>query len=83
MINNAGVLSKTSALDGNAIEALKTEMDVNVYGLMAMAQAYAPILKKSGPSAFVQINSVASFRCSSVDRGWRICFGASNSSSWT
>ena len=48
-------------------------MDVNVYGLMAMAQAYAPILKKnSAPeaderTAFVQINSVASFRCSGKD----------------
>ena len=43
-------------------------MDVNVYGLMAMAQAYAPILKQnSAPSAFVQINSVASFRCSGTD----------------
>ena len=68
VINNAAVLSKTSALDGNAIEALKSDMDVNVYGLMAMAQAYAPILKQnSGPSAFVQINSVASFRCSGTD----------------
>ena len=67
VINNAAVLSKTSALDGNAIEALKSDMDVNVYGLMAMAQAYAPILKKNGPSAFVQLNSVASFRCSGTD----------------
>jgi short-subunit dehydrogenase len=67
VINNAGVLSKTNPLDGNAIEALKSEMDVNVYGLMAMAQAYAPILKKNSGSAFVQINSVASFRCSGKD----------------
>ena len=57
---------KTSALDGNAIEALKSDMDVNVYGLMAMAQAYAPILKKKS-GTFVQINSVASFRCSGTD----------------
>ena len=70
------MLSKTSALDGNAIEALKSDMDVNVYGLMAMAQAYAPILKKNSAergskTAFVQINSVASFgpafRCSGKD----------------
>ena len=76
MINNAGVLSKTSALDGNAVEALKSDMDVNVYGLMAMAQAYAPILKKNSAehgskTAFVQLNSVASFgpafRCSGKD----------------
>ncbi len=64
-----GMTTKPHPLDGNAIEALKTEMDVNVYGLMAMAQAYAPILKKNSgkKTAFVQINSVASFRCSGKD----------------
>ena len=65
--------TKPHPLDGNAIEALKTEMDVNVYGLMAMAQAYAPILKQNSDpvaderTAFVQLNSVASFRCSGKD----------------
>ena len=74
--SRAGVMSKTNPLDGNAIEALKSEMEVNVYGLMAMAQAYAPILKKNSAehgskTAFVQLNSVASFgpapRCSGKD----------------
>ena len=68
-----GMTTKPHPLDGNAIEALKTEMDVNVYALMTMAQAYAPILKQNSDpvaderTAFVQLNSVASFRCSGKD----------------
>jgi NAD(P)-dependent dehydrogenase (short-subunit alcohol dehydrogenase family) len=66
VINNAGRLSRTVPLDANAIEQLQHEMDVNVYGLIRMAQAFLPILQAKSPqspTAFVQINSVASFRC--------------------
>ena len=37
-------------------------MEVNVYGLMRMAQAFAPILKENGGGALVQMNSVASMK---------------------
>jgi NAD(P)-dependent dehydrogenase (short-subunit alcohol dehydrogenase family) len=39
------------------------EMDVNVYGLLHMAQAFAPVLAKNGGGVFVQLNSVASIKC--------------------
>jgi NAD(P)-dependent dehydrogenase (short-subunit alcohol dehydrogenase family) len=61
VVNNAGVLTANSALDEGAFEALEFEMDVNVYGLLRMAQAFAPILKSNGGGAFVQLNSVASY----------------------
>jgi short-subunit dehydrogenase len=44
------------------VEALDREMQVNVYGLMRMAQAFAPVLKANGGGVFVQINSVASMK---------------------
>lgn len=62
VVNNAGVLRTSTALDESAIEDLKFEMDVNVYGLMRMVRAFAPILKANGGGAFVQLNSVASLR---------------------
>ena len=40
-------------------------MQINVYGLMRVAQAFAPILKTNGGGAFVQMNSIASLKCSS------------------
>lgn len=61
VVNNAGVLTANSVLDEGAFEALDFEMAVNVYGLLRMAQAFAPILKSNGGGAFVQLNSVASY----------------------
>ncbi|MEH2087149.1 hypothetical protein [Nostoc sp.] len=37
-------------------------MKINVYGLIYMAQAFAPVLKANGGGVFVQINSVASLK---------------------
>ncbi|MEW4529165.1 SDR family oxidoreductase [Maioricimonas sp. JC845] len=62
VVNNAGVLTVKSALDADAIEALQSEVDVNVYGLMRVAQAFAPLLKANGGGALVQLNSVASVK---------------------
>lgn len=62
VVNNAGVLKNATALDPAAIEALAFQMQVNVVGLMNMAQAFAPVLKQNGGGAFVQLNSVASLR---------------------
>lgn len=62
VINNAGVLKVASPFAASAIEDLGYEMDINVFGLMRMAQAFAPILKSNGGGAFVQLNSVASLR---------------------
>ncbi|MGB5621425.1 MAG: SDR family oxidoreductase [Gammaproteobacteria bacterium] len=62
VINNAGVLQTVSALDPKAVELMDYEMQVNVYGLMRVAQAFAPALKANGGGALVQLNSVASLR---------------------
>ncbi len=62
VVNNAGVLRATSAVDERAIESLEYEMNVNVYGLIRVAQAFAPVLKANGGGALVQLNSVASIK---------------------
>jgi NAD(P)-dependent dehydrogenase (short-subunit alcohol dehydrogenase family) len=62
VVNNAGVLQTANPLADNAIEALDFEIDVNVKGLIRMAQAFAPVLQANGGGAFVQLNSVASLR---------------------
>lgn len=64
VVNNAGVLKNATVLDPAAIDALAFQMQVNVVGLMQMAQAFAPVLKQNGGGAFVQLNSVASLRTS-------------------
>lgn len=62
VVNNAGVLTTTSPLADDAIEALEFEFDVNVKGLLRMARAFAPVLAANGGGAFVQLNSVVSIR---------------------
>ena len=62
VVSNAGVLKTASVLSDDAIEALQFEMEMNVHGLIRMVQAFAPVLKKNGGGAFVQLNSVASLK---------------------
>jgi short-subunit dehydrogenase len=62
VINNAGILNVANPLASNAVAAMQEEMEVNVYGLMRIAQAFAPVLKQNGGGALVQINSVASIK---------------------
>jgi len=63
VVNNAGVLGVASPLAEDALKTFEYEMNVNVYGLIRMTQAFAPILKANGGGAFAQLNSVASLKC--------------------
>ncbi len=62
LVNNAGVLTITSPFSDRAIESLQNEFEVNVFGLIRIAQAFCPILKTNGGGVFVQLNSVASLK---------------------
>ena len=62
VVNNAGVLKTATPLDESALDTLDFEMEINVRGLIRMAQAFSPILKINGGGAFVQLNSVASMK---------------------
>src|SRR5262245_24929438 len=45
LVNNAGILRSKTALADGAMEAIRDEMEVNVYGLLAMTRAFAPVLR--------------------------------------
>ena len=62
VINNAGVANSTSVLAADAVESLEYEVDVNASGLLRVARAFAPLLKRNGGGALVQINSVVSIK---------------------
>lgn len=62
VVNNAGVLRNATPLADDAIDALQFEIDINVIGLMRVAQAFAPVLKSNGGGVFAQLNSVASLK---------------------
>lgn len=62
VVNNAGVFRSATPLAEDALEALEFEMNVNVYGLIRVAQTFVLILKQNGGGAFVQLNSVVSLK---------------------
>jgi len=62
LVNNAGVLKTSTPLDTNALDSMAYEMDMNVSGLVRMAQAFAPVLKANDGGALIQLNSLASIK---------------------
>ena len=62
VVNNAGAFQAASPLDETAIATLDFQMNINVYGLIHMAQAFAPVLKANGGGVFAQLNSVVSIK---------------------
>ena len=61
LINNAGAMFATPVLAENAEEMLRREMEVNVFGMLAMARAFAPLLARNGGGAIVNMLSVVSW----------------------
>lgn len=62
VVSNAGVLKVADPLADDAIESLQYEIEMNVYGLLRIARAFAPVLEQNGGGALVQLNSVASLK---------------------
>lgn len=61
VVNNAGIMRLASPLSDDAEEALTQELDVNVFGLLRVANAFAEILE-ANKGALVQLNSIASIK---------------------
>ena len=60
VVSNAGILAEAKVFDESVIESFEKELEVNVYGLLRIAKAFAPVLKSNGGGVFVQLNSIAS-----------------------
>src|SRR5260221_482577 len=58
VINNAGVNRGASLLRAEALDHARAEMEVNYFGTLAMCRAFAPVLKKNGGGAIVNMLSV-------------------------
>ena len=61
LLNNAGIGYGGSFLEGTSIDHARAEMETNYLGTLAMSQAFAPILKRNGGGALVNMLSVASW----------------------
>jgi NAD(P)-dependent dehydrogenase (short-subunit alcohol dehydrogenase family) len=61
LVNNAGIMHITSPLSENAEESLMEQINVNVFGLMRVANAFSDILERN-KGVLVQLNSIASVK---------------------
>ena len=61
LINNAGVARFMPALGAPTMADARLEMETNYFGTLAMCRAFAPVLKRNGGGALVNMLSVVSF----------------------
>lgn len=61
LINNAGILRQSPMLAEGSEQAMRQEMEVNVYGVLRMIKAFAPLLAINGGGAIVNMLSVVSW----------------------
>jgi NAD(P)-dependent dehydrogenase (short-subunit alcohol dehydrogenase family) len=61
LINNAGICYWSRFLALHAVEAARSEMETNYFGLVRLSRAFAPVLAKNGGGAIVNILSVLSW----------------------
>jgi len=60
LINNAGVANYSGFIAADDLSSARQEMEVNYFATLAMIRAFAPLLKKNGGGAIVNLLSVAS-----------------------
>jgi NAD(P)-dependent dehydrogenase (short-subunit alcohol dehydrogenase family) len=61
LINNAGAMFSKTVLADDAVDTMRREMDVNVFGVLDMANAFAPVLKRNGGGVMVNMLSVVAW----------------------
>ncbi|MGW0750782.1 SDR family oxidoreductase [Streptomyces sp. NPDC002587] len=76
VFNNAGVLLPAPLLTGDFEQATET-FDVNVFGPLRVARAFAPVLAANGGGALVNMHSVLSWLAGSG------AYGASKAAAWS
>jgi NAD(P)-dependent dehydrogenase (short-subunit alcohol dehydrogenase family) len=61
LINNAGIAQTGGYLAPDSAVAIQRHLDTNVFGMLRMCQAFAPVLAANGGGALLNVLSVASW----------------------
>lgn len=57
VVNNAGVFRSQSLLKAADMDAMREEMEVNCFAIVAMTRAFAPNMEQQGSGAFINVLS--------------------------
>jgi NAD(P)-dependent dehydrogenase (short-subunit alcohol dehydrogenase family) len=79
VVNNAGIAQSGGLLDPEATEAARAQFETNVFGIVRMTQAFAPVLAKNGGGAFLNVLSAASW----INSGAMTAYAASKAAAWS
>ncbi|WP_426688017.1 SDR family oxidoreductase [Rhodanobacter ginsengiterrae] len=61
VINNAGIIGSDPLLGEDGVATLRAVMETNVYGVLAVSRAFAPVLGRNGGGALVNMLSALSW----------------------
>ena len=78
LINNAGIAQMGGYLAADSAASIQRHLDVNVFGMLRMCQAFAPLLAANGGGAVLNVLSVASWFNSPLLGA----YGLSKSAAW-
>ena len=78
LVNNAGIARRQSLLHGD-VDAIRSEFDTNVFGLLDVVRAFAPQLGSHPESYVLNVLSVQSWRTAATLGG----YSASKSAAWS
>ncbi|MBQ5946052.1 SDR family oxidoreductase [Massilia sp. ST3] len=79
VINNAGIADLTGVLGPAGSEAMRRMLETNVFGILNVSQAFAPVLGKNGGGAFLNVLSVASW----ISSPMLAAYGVSKAAAWS
>lgn len=79
VINNAGIAHPGGFLADDSEEVTRRIFETNVFGVLNMSKAFAPVLKANGGGALLNVLSVASW----VNGGELGAYSASKSAAWS
>ncbi|SIT32557.1 SDR family oxidoreductase [Achromobacter sp. MFA1 R4] len=78
VINNAGIAEMGGFLAPGSVASVRRHLDVNVFGPLLVAQAFAPVLAANGGGAMLNVLSIASWTNNPVLGA----YGLSKSAAW-
>lgn len=76
VFNNAGIMTPTPLVTGDT-QDIEAMFDVNAFGLLRVARAFAPVLAANGGGALVDMHSVLSWLAGAGG------YGASKAAAWS
>lgn len=79
VINNAGIAQPGGFLASDSEAVTRRIFETNVFGVLNMSKAFAPVLKAHGGGALLNVLSVASW----VNDGGLAAYSASKSAAWS